>query len=366
MPTASRYRCPCCGAALVFSSQTQQLSCDSCGNSFPLETIQAVADAQAQNDQNDQMTWETQENAGFTWEESGKLRAYRCEACGAEIVADADTAATSCVYCGNPSILPGVLSGAYRPEAVLPFRKSKEEAVAALKKHCSGKRLLPRGFMDGGRLEKITGIYVPFWLYEADAEADCTFNATRTHVRREGQYQVTRTDHFLVRRGGRMSFRQVPVNGSTKADDSMMESIEPFAPDEAKDFSVGYLSGFQAQRHDLDAAACEPRANERIRASVAAAMAATVTGYASVTPAHSHIALEHGRVRQVLFPVWMLNTRWKDQTYTFAMNGQTGKFIGDLPTDKGRFWEYLLGITLGVGLGGTGLLYLLLSMGVIG
>ena len=64
-------------------------------------------------------------------------------------------------------------------------------------------------------------------------------------------------------------------------------------------------------------------------------------------------------------PVWMLNTRWKDQIYTFAMNGQTGRFIGDLPTDKGKFWKWLLGLTAGIGIGGCVLIYILLSMGVI-
>ena len=366
MLTAAHYRCPCCGSSLVFSSQSQQLDCQSCGNSFPLETMQAVAQAQVENTTDQDMAWEDQYNAGFTGEESSQLKVYRCESCGSEIVADAATAATACVYCGNPSILPGVLSGVYRPDAVLPFQKSKEEAMAALRQHCSGKRLLPKGFMDESQIEKIAGVYVPFWLFQADAEADCTYNATRTHTHREGQYMVTRTDHFLVRRGGHMAFEQVPVNGSQKADDTMMESIEPFAQEAAKGFDVAYLSGFQAQRHDLDAAACQPRANERIRKSVAAVMAGTVQGYASVTPANTHIDLEHGRVRQVLLPVWLLNTRWRDQTYTFAMNGQTGKFIGDLPTDKAKFWEILLGITLGVGAGGTALVYLLSMLGVIG
>ena len=365
MQTASRYRCPCCGAALVFSSDIQQLHCESCGNSFPPETMQAVAEAQAWQDQGDQMDWAPQESAGFSGVESGALRAYRCEACGAQIVTDAEVAATSCVYCGSPSILPGVLEGAYRPDAVLPFQKSKEEAVAALKKHCSGKKLLPRGFLNGGMLEKITGVYIPFWLFQADAEADCTYNATRSHTHREGQYMVTRTEHYLLRRGGSMAFSQVPVNGSQKADDTLMEAIEPFDQQAAQPFNVGYLSGFQAQRHDLDAAACEPRANERIRDSVNAVMAGTVHGYATVSRAQARISLHHGQVRQVLLPVWMLNTRWKDKIYTFAMNGQTGRFIGDLPVDKGRFWGWLLGIALGIGAGGTGLLYLLLKMGVL-
>jgi DNA-directed RNA polymerase subunit RPC12/RpoP len=365
MQQTAHYRCPCCGAALVFSSDIQQLHCESCGNSFPPETMQAVAEAQSWQDQGDQMDWAPQESAGFSGAESGALRAYRCEACGAQIVTDAEVAATSCVYCGSPSILPGVLEGAYRPDAVLPFQKSKEEAVAALKKHCSGKKLLPRGFLNEGMLEKITGVYIPFWLFQADAEADCTYNATKVSTHREGNYMVTRTAHFLVRRGGRLGFNQVPVDGSSKIDDTMMESIEPYDSKKAEAFSTGYLSGYQAQRYDVDAEACQPRANERIRQSVAATMAATVAGYATAVPTNTQIQLQHSQVHQVLMPVWMLNTRWQDQTYTFAMNGQTGQFIGDLPVDKGKFWKWLLGLTLLIGGGGTAIAYLLFNMGVL-
>ncbi|MBQ6256585.1 MAG: hypothetical protein IJJ60_08375, partial [Clostridia bacterium] len=125
------------------------------------------------------------------------------------------------------------------------------------------------------------------------------------------------------------------------------------------------FSGYQAQRYDVDAAACQPRANERIRASVAAAMRATVMGYATVAPMNTQIQLQHGQVRQVLMPVWMLNTRWQDKTYTFAMNAQTGRFVGDLPVDKGAFWRWLLGLGLGIGAVGTAVAYLLFNMGVL-
>lgn len=362
---AAHYKCPCCGAALTFGSQSQQLDCANCGNSFPLDAIQQVAEMDVENTTDDQMQWSFASHSDFDEAEVSHLRTYRCQNCGSEIVADETTAATECVYCGSPSILPGVLSGAYRPDAVIPFQKSKKEAMDALRNHCKGKKLLPNAFINENQIEKITGVYEPFWLFQADAEGDCTFNCTRVTAHRQGQYEVINTAHFLVRRGGGLSFKQVPVDGSTKMDDTLMESIEPYDSDKSEGFNVGYLSGYQAQRHDVEAADCQPRANERIRQSVLSVLRDTVIGYSTVTPVNTQVQLQQGQVRQVLMPVWLLNTRWQGKTYTFAMNGQTGQFVGDLPTDNGKFWKYLLGIGLGIGAGLYGIAYLLFNMGVL-
>lgn len=341
------------------------MTCNSCGNTFPVEGLEEASKIHVENTTDEQMAWQIPDGRSYDAEENAHLRAYHCQTCGAEIVADDVTAATECVYCGNPTILPGVLQGAYRPDGVLPFKTTKKQAQEAFRNHCKSKKLLPTGFYDNSRLEKITGVYVPFWLFQCEAEADMTYNATRVSVRREGQYEVTRTAHFLLRRGGHVRFRQVPVDGSSKMDDAMMESIEPFDTEAAKDFSIPYLSGYQAQRHDVDAAACQPRANERIRNSVKSIMDGTVMGYTTAIPAKTQIEMEHGKVRQVLMPIWMLNTRWKDQTFTFAMNGQTGQFIGDLPTDMGKFWKWLLGIFGGVALGGYAIALILAFLGVL-
>ena len=365
MQQAAHYRCPCCGSALTFGSKSQQLDCASCGNSFPLETIEQFNDVQVENTTDEQLDWHYVGGGAYSEGEAAHLRAYRCQACGAEIITDETVAATECVYCGNPSVMPGALSGVYRPDAVIPFQKSKKEAQEALRNHCKGKKLLPRGFIDDNRIEKITGVYVPFWLFEAEAEADCTYNATRISHHREGQYEVTRTAHFLVRRGGHLGFKQVPVDGSTKMDDTLMEAIEPYDSEKSEQFTTAYLSGYQAQRYDVEAEQCKPRANERIKKSVVATMNATVMGYSTFVPVNTQIRLQHGGVRQVLMPVWMLNTKWQDKTYTFAMNAQTGRFIGDLPVDKGKFWLWLLGLTLGIGAAGNAIAYLLFSMGVL-
>ncbi|MBR6187246.1 MAG: hypothetical protein IKQ41_13435 [Clostridia bacterium] len=362
---AMHFRCPACGSSLTFSSQSQNLKCDSCKNEFTLETLEQVAQNQIENTPDQSLHWGASGNQGFGAEEASRLRSFRCQNCGSEIFADETTAATECVYCGSPSILPGVLSGAYRPDRVIPFKKSRQEAQDAFRGHCKGKKLLPKGFFDEGRVEKITGVYVPFWLYQADAEADCTYKATKVSRSRHGDYVTTRTAHFLVRRGGHIGFSEVPVDGASAMDDTMMESIEPFHTGDAQPFSSAYLSGYQAQRYDVDQETCQPRANDRIRESVKSYLRSSVSGYASVVPDGVQIQLQNSQVSQVLFPVWMLNTRWREKTYTFAMNGQTGRFIGDLPVDKGKFWGWLLGLTLGIGFGGFAAAYALFSSGVL-
>lgn len=361
MPESTIYRCPCCGAALTFGGHSQQMECASCGNSFPVETLKAIS--QAPSEDTEHLNWSPAQENSFTPQEYNSLRAYRCQTCGAEILTDSTTAATECVYCGNPSVLPDALTGVYRPDGVLPFKKTKEEAQAAFRKHCKGKKLLPTGFDDESRVEKITGVYVPFWLFRSDAQADCAYNATRVTSHRSGQYLVTKTHHYLLHRAGAMAFSEVPVDGSAKMDDTLMESIEPFRYEDVKGFDIAFLSGYQASRYDVDARQCQPRADERVRQSVAEIMRGTVSGYHSVTVRNTRIELNNSRVSMVLMPVWMLNTRWKDKTYTFAMNGQTGLFIGDLPTDKGKYWKWLLGLLGGVTAGGAAILYLLFSMG---
>ena len=110
------------------------------------------------------------------------------------------------------------------------------------------------------------------------------------------------------------------------------------------DFQTAYLSGFLADKYDVDDEASIDRANQRIKQSTEDAFRSTVQGYTSVVPVSSTINLQNGRARYALYPVWILNTQWNGQKFTFGINGQTGKIAGDLPMDKSKFWTWLLGI----------------------
>jgi DNA-directed RNA polymerase subunit RPC12/RpoP len=272
------------------------------------------------------------------------MHAFTCSSCGAEIVCDENTMATECCYCGNPTMLPSRFSGMLKPDYVIPFKKTKEEAVAALEEFYKGKKLLPDKFTANNRVQAIQGMYVPFWLFNSDISASGVYKGENDSVVTTPDEIITTTSVYRCERNGSMRFERIPVDGSKKMDDSYMESIEPFDYSDLVPFSSAYLSGFLADKYDVDAEASITRANERIKRSTEDAFASTVQGYTSVVPVSSTINLQNGRAKYALYPVWILNTQWNGQKFTFGINGQTGKIAGDLPMDKGKFWTWLLGI----------------------
>ena len=149
----------------------------------------------------------------------------------------------------------------------------------------------------------------------------------------------------MVKRSGRLAFEKIPVDGSSKMDDAYMDSIEPFDYNQLTEFSENYLAGYYADKYDVDSAASIPRANERVKRSTEERFRQTVHGYESVLTEGSRINIKNGKAEYTMFPVWVLNKKYKDKIYTFAMNGQTGKLVGELPVDKGKVFKYLFGIT---------------------
>lgn len=345
MPTLQEYKCPCCGGAIEFDSSLQKMKCPYCDTEFDMETL-ASYDAGLKDEQ-DSMEWET--SAGGEWQEgeANGLRSYICRSCGGEIVGDANTAATSCPFCGNPVVMMGQFSGALRPDFVIPFKLDKNAAKAGLQKHLTGKRLLPKIFKDQNHIDEIKGVYVPFWLFDTDADARVRYRTTKLRCWSDSEYNYTETSHFLVHRGGSVGFEHIPVDGSSRMADDLMESIEPYDFSDAVDFQTAYLAGYLADKYDVDAEQSIERANERVKKSAEEAFASTVEGYDTVTAESSSVQLHGGKAKYALYPVWILNTTWKGQKYTFAMNGQTGKFVGDLPVDKAaaRRWKLILTAT---------------------
>ena len=343
MAVLQEFKCPCCDGAIEFDSTLQKMKCPYCDSEFEMETLQAY-DEELNGQQPEDMTWNTA--AGSDWQpgETEGLRIYTCNTCGGEIVADETTGASECPFCGNPVIMTGQFAGALKPDLVIPFKVDKKTAVAALQNHYKGKLLLPKVFKDQNHIKEVKGLYVPVWLFDTDADAFVRYHATRTRSWSDSQYSYTETQHFSVTRGGGLGFENVPVDGSTKMDDTLMESIEPFNIGDAVDFQTAYLSGFLADKYDVDAEASIARANERIKKSTEEAFASTVQGYTSVVPESTTINLQNGRARYALYPVWILNTQWNGQKFTFGINGQTGKIAGDLPMDKNAFWSWLFGV----------------------
>ena len=357
MAVLQEFKCPCCDGAIEFNSTLQKMKCPYCDAEFEMDALQAYQDDSNATPQ-ENMTWDTAAGSEWTEGETEGLRVYTCNTCGGEIVADETTGASECPFCGNPVIMTGQFAGALKPDLVIPFKVDKKAAIAALQNHYKGKLLLPNVFKDQNHIKEVKGLYVPVWLFDTDADAHVRYKATRTRTWSDSQYNYTETSHFSVTRAGGIGFENVPVDGSSKMDDTLMESIEPFNIADAVDFQTAYLSGFLADKYDVDAEASIERANQRIKQSTEEAFLSTVQGYTSVVPVSSIVNLQNGRARYALYPVWILNTQWNGQKFTFGINGQTGKIAGDLPMDKGKFWTWLLGVAGGATAAAFALSYL--------
>ena len=347
MSDINEYKCPSCGGAIEFDSHSQKMKCPYCDTEFDLETLkkydeQLSREAEQKDDISD---WQT--DPGKQWQEgeTDGMNVYTCKSCGGEIVSDENTGATSCPYCGNPVILTERFRGALRPDMVIPFKLDKKAAKEAYYKHIKGRPLLPKVFRRENHIDEIKGIYVPFWLFDADVAADARYKATKVRVWSDSDYDYTETSYYSVDRSGNMSFVSVPVDGSSRMPDDLMESIEPYKVADAVEFQTAYLSGYLADKYDVDAQQSTDRARERMKESAQDVLRDTVKGYASVIPENTNVRISGGDAKYALYPVWILNTTWRGKKYIFAMNGQTGRMTGDLPVDNGAYTRWLLGLT---------------------
>ena len=380
----TNYQCPACTGPLHYSAKSGKLECDYCGSSFDVAEIEALyarkeaeaaaakqaADAKAEAAQAAKAEaaeaaaasggWDTSDLSRDWGAEADGLRVYSCPSCGAELICDQSTAATACPYCGNPAIVPGQFSGALRPDYILPFRLSKDDAVQALRAHYKGKPFLPRSFTSANHIEQIQGVYVPFWLFDGGAEGAASYRASNTNVYETGDYEITETRHYHVVRAGSLAFEKIPVDASSKMPDDHMDSIEPFDYAQLRPFSTAYLPGYLADKYDVTIDDSRDRADTRCRETLAQALRDTVTGYGACVTEREDIALRRGKVHYALLPVWMLSTKWRGQDFLFAMNGQTGKLVGDLPTDRGRFWGMFAAIAAPLTVALTAILQFLL------
>ena len=333
------HKCPGCGAKIVFVPSLGKWKCDNCNGEYDLETLQKYNNASSKEN-----------NDGKSDVEDISYVEYHCKDCGAKIIADENTASTFCVYCGNTAILKSKLSGKFAPSKIIPFKKSKEEAIEAFKNISKGKPLTPKFFNKQENIEKVSGVYIPFWLFSMDSTGNLEVTGTKVQTWVSGNYDYTKTDTYSIIRKGKMKFERVPVDGSTRFDDDLMTSIEPFDYKEMVDYNHAYLSGFLAEKYDVDDKASEKAAKDRVYKTTKDTLMSSIHGYVSTIVRKEEIDSNINNTEYVLLPVWMVNVKYNDKYYTFAMNAQTGEFIGDTPVSKPKAIAFAIGIFLAIAL----------------
>jgi len=333
--TITSYKCPNCGANIPFDANEGTLKCQHCDTVFSVEDLNNYN--VEQEIKADSYNWEKDNTQ--TVDVEGKLT-YVCPSCGGQVIADENTAATSCPYCGTPIVVGEKVSGMLKPDMIIPFKLDMQAAKDAYLNYLKKKTFLPNDFKINNIIDKLNGIYVPYWLFDASVDGQARFRTTRHRSYTTGDYHVTETSHYLVYRDGQARFEKVPVDASIKLEDGLLDALEPFDYSKTVDFNSAYLSSYLADKYDQDQNQSINKANMRIKNSMLQILANSVVGYDSVLPEASSVQFHDGKAHYALLPIYLFTTKYNGKVYQFAMNGQTGKFAGDLPMDKGKAFKY--------------------------
>ena len=295
-------KCQNCSAALFFKPKSGMLECDSCSSAY----------------------WPSQFEEELNAEGEMEVDYYTCTACGAELAVNGVESSTFCSYCGQPTVVFDRVSSAKRPEYIIPFSVSKEEAVGLIRNYIERGNFVPEEIKNF-EVERVRGIYIPFWLYDVEYE-DTQFLTGEV-----GSGKNSRTEYFMRR--AKMKFHNMTLDASKQLNDGVSQRLEPYDTRGLADFHSAYLSGFYADCFDYKAEDMEGLARFRCRdlfdAEVKKSISAEKIKLESNNP---HIDVTDRKY--AMLPAWFMTFRYQNVPYTILVNGQTRKVVGAVPYDQ--------------------------------
>lgn len=327
-------KCPGCGAKITFNPKIQKWDCEYCGSEFSLEEMKKYknASSDAANKVNSKVHKKLE-----------MMDIYHCENCGAEIMADDTVTATFCVYCGSTAILKDKIDDGIAPTLIIPFKKVKEDATIAFTNLAKGRPLMPKAFKDLKNIEKIVGVYIPFWAYDLNADGDIIFSSKDVRYWSDFHYNYTETSRYNVTMEGHLEYKRVLVDGSSRFDNELMDSLEPFDYKSLEPYNHAFLSGFFAEKYDVTEEDALKRAIDRTLPTCTEVIEAKVRHQRNIIQ-NNNINISKVSSEYIMLPVYMVNINYNGKKYTFAMNGQTGKIVGNIPVGikESIIWSILL------------------------
>ncbi|MGY3766392.1 TFIIB-type zinc ribbon-containing protein [Vagococcus vulneris] len=322
------HKCPNCDGPLLFDPEKQSFHCEYCLSVFSETDITAAK------------TQEQHENLEEVKEQQFNL--YHCPSCGGDVVTDDTTVATFCYYCHNPVVLTDRVSGDFLPNAILPFKISEESAREKFIEWTKQKKFIPKDFFSADQINKISGVYFPYWNIDAELNGSVTAKGTKIDIWRVGETEYTRTRLYDIKRNGKLSFKALLKNALSKnTRQKMIESVQPFPVDDVKDFHTQFLSGFQAEKRDIEFQSIQHDVDEELTNYSESLLLNNVTGYTSVTPKQRQATILSQSNKYLLLPLWVITYQddKKKEPYYYAMNGATGKVGGILPINKTKLYS---------------------------
>ena len=329
-------KCPKCSGPLRFDPKKGKLICDYCDSEFDVDKTNTGTNKEAKQDIMEGFDFESLMTKASS-QDSRDLPIYVCKSCGAEIIATTESFSMICPFCQNNVVLTDKISGNMRPDGIIPFKITKDVLPDYVNNYYKDMKFLPKNFFSHNTMGKVTGIYVPFWVFNGKAEGNVIYTGEKSAgSSRNGDYITETYDVYKLSRDVSLEFKDVPIDASEKMDDELMDSMEPFDMSECKKFDYGYLAGYAADRFDVPAKNIAERAEKRMCNTAASLAKRKVAGeYSSISYLGSNLKAKLD-AKYILMPIYQFNLEFDGKEYNFAVNGQTGKIIGRLPYDKGR------------------------------
>lgn len=314
MSSVKEYKCLNCKAPLVFDPSSQKWKCDYCFSEFTKEQLDTADKEEELLDK-----------------EMPDLDSYHCTSCGAEIILDSTISATHCLYCKSPAIIQSRFTGKFKPKSLIPFKLTKSQAEEMYRKWIRKRLFAPSSFKTQEEIQRVTGVYAPFWLFDCTVDGQIEGEGTKVHSWMMGEYRYTQTKYYRVVRRGKVNYQRIPVDASKKLDDQWMYKIEPYNYRDLNDFAMQYMSGFMAEKYDVEADEANQVMKKRVEEYMEDRLKDTVQGYTSYLVKGKEMNLVDENHSYSLLPVYILINKYKEKEHIFMVNGQTGKVVGDAP-----------------------------------
>lgn len=327
--SAITYKCLNCPSNLRMDPETQDFVCDYCGSHFSLQDFHKRSVSIPAETCKPMM-----------------IATYHCQNCGAEINTDETTAASFCLYCHGPVILSNQLSGDHQPDKVIPFRMPREQVIGAMMRWCKKKRFIDTAFFDQAQVEKISGVYFPFYVASGEIEGFLNCQGKKVKTWASGHYRYTQTDTYQIEREGKVAFNDMTINALNKDHTYILNGILPYDQHKAVPFSMPYLSGFLADKRAVDENGVLPEITRIANQFTSAHLKKSAAGFSSVNRTTERISIKHVDYLYVLMPAWMLTYTYHKEQYYFAMNGDSGKIAGRVPLSRKKLLTLSIIITI--------------------
>ena len=335
--SSTNYKCPNCGAPISLDAELQLFKCDFCWSKYSPESMEVADQKRIKKEQQRIRHSKNQEAKARASNEV--VLAYHCENCGADVVTDETTTATFCYYCHSPVILESRLLGNDRPDEIIPFSISREHAQQLFLDWTKTKRYLPNDFRTKAHLEKMTGVYIPYWFMDSDVKVNFVGTSKKSQSNRVGDYLHTEVTSYAHQRRGTQYFTDVNVAGTNKIDINLLNGIEPFDSDKIQKFSMPMLSGFFAESYTLNEANANKFLEQTILGLADRLLSRSFSFTGAVNPTHKNFVQKSKGARYVMLPIWILTYNYQGKIYVFGVNGESGEATGELPIVKSKLYR---------------------------